>query len=483
MRKTKIICTIGPATSSAEMLEKMAIAGMNIARLNMSHGDHDSHRKLILRINALNLTLKDPVAILIDTQGPEIRTGFLDRERILSAGEMVSVVTRDRPDTDQDAIKVNYPNLIHDLAVGDTIAVDNGLITLEVVQKSREAMKCQVLDGGVLKSLCHVNLPGKHVNLPSITVKDREDIELAISHKVDFIALSFVRSVEDIEELRLILKEKDSRIKIIAKVENHEGLGNLESIIKAADALMVARGDLGIETPLEVLPRVQRRMIRQCAIHGRRVIVATHMLESMITNSVPTRAEVSDAANAVYEEADAIMLSAETAVGKHPVRCVEMLDRIARSIEKSRGLLFTEGLILDTDKQEVSSAAVKLAESIGARAIIVPTKTGRMANFISNCHPQTPVICAFTFDEQIRRQLNLNRNVLSFNIDYFSDPDDILCTASSILLAHDYFAVDDKVVVVSDTLSGRGIDTIQIRTLGDLNKLSQRSSLAIAPST
>ncbi len=231
---------------------------------------------------------------------------------------------------------------------------------------------------------------------------------------------------------------------------------------------MVARGDLGVEIPIEALPRVQRRLIRLCAVHGRRVIVATHMLESMIENPLPTRAEVTDVANAVYEEADAIMLSAETTIGKHPARCVEMLDRIARSIEKSRGLLFTEGLILDSDKQEISAAAVKLAESIGARAIVVPTKTGRMANFITNCHPQTPVICAFTFDEKVRRQLILNRNVLSFTIGYDENPDKILAEAARVMLTRAEFKPDDKIVVISDTLSGQGIDAVQIRHLGEL---------------
>ncbi|MBV1931564.1 MAG: pyruvate kinase, partial [Porticoccaceae bacterium] len=251
-----------------------------------------------------------------------------------------------------------------------------------------------------------------------------------------------------------------------------EGLTNLESIIEVSDGIMVARGDLGVEIAIEVLPRVQRRIVRQCAIHGRRVIVATHMLESMIENPLPTRAEVTDVANAVYEEADAIMLSGETTIGKYPVRCVEMLDKIARSTEKSRGLMFTENLTMDTDKQEMSAAAVKLAESIGAKAIIVPTKTGRMANYITNCHPQTPIICAFTFDERTHRQLILNRNVLSFVIDYAPDPDKILSTAASALLKRDDFTADDKAVVISDTLSGPGVDSVQIRSLGELQKLA-----------
>tara|TARA_R110000787_G_scaffold147742_5_gene261608 strand:+ start:13039 stop:14454 length:1416 start_codon:yes stop_codon:yes gene_type:complete len=471
MRKTKIICTIGPATSAVEMLTKLTNAGMNVARLNMSHGDHDSHATVIARIKALNKTLHHPVALLVDTQGPEIRTGDRNNDLNLTTGDIVSVVARGAEDVETSSIQVNYEDLIHDVEVGDKITVDNGLINLEVLEKNFPVMKCKVIDGGVLKSKSHVNLPGIRVNLPSITEKDKRDIKFALDQGVDFIALSFVRNERDIEELRAILKENNSNIKIIAKIEDQEGLTNLEAIIAAADGIMVARGDLGVEIPLEVLPRVQRRIVRQCAIHGQRVIVATHMLESMIDNPMPTRAEVTDVANAVYEEADAIMLSAETTIGKHPVRCVEVLDRIARSTEKSRGLLFTENLIMDTDKQQISAAAVKLAESIGAKAIIVPTKTGRMANYLTNCHPQTPIICAFTFEEQTRRQLVLNRNVLSFTINYHSEPEKILSEAAKMLLTRDEFNAQDKVVVISDTLSGPGIDAVQIRHLGELQKL------------
>lgn len=471
MRKTKIICTIGPATSSVEMLTQLTNAGMNVARLNMSHGDHDSHATVIARIKALNKTRHHPVALLVDTQGPEIRTGDRNNDLNLTTGDIVSVVARGAEDVETSSIQVNYEDLIHDVEVGDKITVDNGLINLEVLEKNFPVMKCKVIDGGVLKSKSHVNLPGIRVNLPSITEKDKRDIDFSITQGVDFIALSFVRHKSDIDELRCILSKNVSKISVIAKIEDQEGLTNLESIIEAADGVMVARGDLGVEIPMEVLPRVQRRIVRQCAIHGRRVIVATHMLESMIENPTPTRAEVTDVANAVYEEADAIMLSAETTVGKYPVRCVEMLDRIARSIENSRGLLFTDDLKLNTDKQEISAAAVKLAESIGAMAIIVPTKTGRMANYLTNCHPQTPIICAFTFEEQTQRQLVLNRNVLSFLIDHHAAPEHILREAARILLSRKEFNAADKVVVISDTLSGPGIDAIQIRHLGELQNL------------
>jgi pyruvate kinase len=336
-----------------------------------------------------------------------------------------------------------------------------------VLSKGERSMQCRVTDGGVLKSKRHVNLPGIRVNLPGITEKDKRDLAFAREQGVDFVALSFVRSAEDIAQARGVLGA-DCQIKLIAKIENQEALVNLDQIIAAADGVMVARGDLGVEIPIEFLPRVQRRIVRLCAIQGKRVIVATHMLESMIENPTPTRAEVTDVANAVYEEADAIMLSGETTVGKYPVRCVEMLDRIARSIENSRGLLFTDALILVNDKQQVASAAVKLAESIGARGIIVPTRSGRMANYVTNCHPQTPVICAFTFDAQTHHQLALNRNVLSYLIVHHDDPDAILAEAADILIQRKEFSADDKMVVLSDILAGTGVGAIQIRRLGDL---------------
>ncbi|MEH6544116.1 MAG: pyruvate kinase [Porticoccaceae bacterium] len=468
MRKTKIICTIGPATSSPEMLAQLCEAGMNIVRLNMSHGEHQACKEIIASIAELNKTARHPVAVLLDTQGPEIRTGDRAVDLDLKEGDIISVVARGEGDVEASSIQINYADLIEDVEVGDRITVDNGLINLEVLEKLPPTMKCRVVDGGVLKSKRHVNLPGIRVNLPSITEKDKKDIQFAIEQGVDFIALSFVRDADDIAELRQILNEKHAKIKIIAKIEDQEGLTNVESIIDVADGIMVARGDLGVEIPIEYLPRVQRRIIRHCAWHGKPVIVATHMLESMIENPTPTRAEVTDVANAVYEEADAIMLSGETAMGKYPVRCVEMLDRIARSIENSRGLRFADDLILDNDKQEVAAAAVKLAESIEAKAIIVPTRSGRMASYVSNCHPQASVICAFTFDEQTRRQLVLNRNVLSYCLPEHGSPEEILAQAGAILSARDGFSADDKMVVLQDILAGAGVGAIQIRRLGDL---------------
>lgn len=467
MRQTKIICTIGPATDSTEMLEKLADAGMNVARLNMSHGDHSSHAKVIQSIHELNKHRNHPIAILLDTQGPEIRTGDRAEDLHLQEGDTLSIVARGAEDVESSSIQINYDDLITDVNVGDTITVDNGLINLEVLSKQDRNMQVKVIDGGLLKSKRHVNLPGIRVNLPAITEKDRRDIEFGIQQGVDFIALSFVRKAEDIRQLHQLLGDKSDLIKVIAKLEDQEAITNMEEIVEVADGIMVARGDLGVEIPLEVLPRIQRRIIRTCAERGKRAIVATHMLESMIDNPIPTRAEVTDVANAVYEEADAIMLSGETTVGKYPVKCVQMLDRIARSIEKSRGLRFTDNLNIDSNKQHIAKAAVDLATSIDARAIIVPTHRGRMANRVTNCHPQS-IICAFTDSSATRKQLVINRNVLSYHIAIDDNPEKTLADAANIMIQRDEFSPEDQVVVISDALAGSGFEALQIRKLADL---------------
>jgi pyruvate kinase len=467
MRKTKIICTIGPATESIDMLEKLANAGMNVARLNMSHGDHESHAKIIQSIHQLNKKLNHPIAILLDTQGPEIRTGDMVNDLHLEEGDTISIVARGAEDVESSSIHINYEDLINDVDVGDTITVDNGLINLQVLSKEERVMQVKVIDGGLLKSKRHVNLPGIRVNLPAITDKDRRDIAFGMEQGVDFIALSFVRQAADVHELRELLGDKADQIKVVAKLEDQEAITNMVEIIDAADGIMVARGDLGVEVPLEVLPRIQRRIIRTCAEMGTRVIVATHMLESMIENPIPTRAEVTDVANAVYEEADAIMLSGETTVGKYPVKCVEYLDRISRSIESSRGLRFTDNLELVDDKQHIAKAAVDLATSISAKAIIVPTRRGRMANRITNCHPES-IICAFTNNSGTRRQLVLNRNVLSYQIEIGDDSEKTLAEAAAIMIKRDEFSPDDQVVVISDALAGSGFEALEIRKISDL---------------
>ena len=465
MRKTKIVCTIGPATSTYNMLEKLADAGMNIVRLNMSHGDHRSHTEVIKQIQTLNKKRKYSIGILLDTQGPEIRTGEMNTDLSLKDGDVISVVARGGEDVEEHSLMVNYDELIEAMAVGDKLTVDNGLINLEILSKDHRVMQCKVIDGGVLKSKRHVNLPGIRVNLPAITKKDERDILFGMELDVDFIALSFVREAADIHKLNALLGSKAGRIKIIAKIEDQEGIRNIDSIIAAADGIMVARGDLGVEVDFWELPDIQRQILRKCAHAGKRAIVATHLLESMIENPMPTRAEVTDVANAIYEEADAIMLSGETTVGKYPLKCVETLEKIASSVEPHRGLNFTRDLIIDEPKQNLAASAVHLAESLPAAAIVVITRRGRMANYVTNCHPRHSSIHAFTNDGRTRRQLALNRNVYAHKLALSKDPEKTLAKAFDLLIREEHFQAGEQIVVISDTLSGSGIDSIQVREL------------------
>jgi pyruvate kinase len=465
MRKTKIICTIGPATCSFEALERLYNAGMNVVRLNMSHGDHAWHSQVVKAIRTLNRKVKYTVPVMLDTQGPEIRTGHVSTELNLREGEEITIVVRGAGDVEESSIQIDYADIIQAVDVGDRITVDNGLINLEVLSKQERVMRCRVIDGGALKSKQHVNLPGIRVNLPAITEKDRQDIAWGMANDVDYIALSFVREAADVRELRALLGEKARKIRIIAKIEDQEGVRNLDEIVREADGIMVARGDLGVEVNFYELPNIQRRIVRTCAEQGKRVIVATHLLESMIQNPVPTRAEVTDVANAVYEEADAVMLSGETTIGKYPVKCVEYLDRICLAVEPHRGLRFAEKLELGDQKQSLAASAAHLAELVQAKGIVVITRSGRMANYITNCRPLTPLIYAFSNDSRTRRQLALNRGVRAHRSNFSTDPEKTLANAFAILVEREGFRPGDKVVVISDILEGAGVEAIHVRDI------------------
>jgi len=464
--KTKIICTIGPETESFEILQRMAGAGMNIVRLNMSHGDHNWHQRVIKHIKTLNRQVKFPIAIMLDTQGPEIRTGHLASDLDLKKGSVISIVIRGESEAEETSIHVDYDDIIGTVLAGDKITVDNGLINLEVLEKHERMMRCRVLDGGVLKSKSHVNLPGVRVNLPAITQKDRRDILFGIKHDVDYIALSFVREASDILQLKEILGDKVGKIKIIAKIEDQEGVSNVKEIISEVDGVMVARGDLGIEIPIHTVPTVQRRIVRSCAEQGKRVIVATHLLESMISNPIPTRAEVTDVANAVYEEVDAVMLCGETTIGKYPLRCIDQVVNIAENVEHHPGLRFVDKLEVGSDKQKLSLAAVELAQSLGARCIVVITRRGLMADLVCNCRPVHSDIYAFTNVSQARRTMTMGRGIRPFRIAFSQDPEKTLQTAFKVLKEREGFQSEEKVVVISDVFAGSGkIDAIQIRYL------------------
>ena len=463
MLSTKIICTIGPASNSPKKLADLAEAGMNIARLNFSHGTHHSHKKIIEQIRKLNKDRQYPIAIMLDTQGPEIRTG--DLEMKLVTGERVSVNTSPN-DEKEGLIYVNYPHLKDDLEIGNSILIDGGLMRLEVLAKTEIGLECEVIYGGLLKGHRHVNLPGTIVKLPGITETDKKDILFGIEQNVDIIALSFVRNPETIREVRDLLGESAEHIKLIAKIENQEGVERLEEIIQEADGAMVARGDLGIEVQMEEVPQIQRQIAFLCAKYGKRLIVATHMLESMIENPVPTRAEVTDVANAVFEQTDAIMLSGETSVGKYPVRSVETLVRIARRTENYPGVNYTEKLIKKSKGQHLAEAAIQIATKLKIRAIVVITRNGRGAEYLSNLRPFEIGLYSFTNNSKVFSSMTLYRSVYPFLMEFRKNPEDTIQKALGILQVKEGYATEEHVVVLANILTGEGYcTTLQIRTI------------------
>ena len=465
MKRTKIICTIGPATESFISLKRLHKAGMNVARLNMSHSNHSNAKKIIDRIRKLNKQVKNPVGILLDTQGPEIRTGDTSEVVNLEPGQLVSFTVRDEIDVETTSIRVHYDELIQSVSVGTLISLDNGLLNFKVLKKTKNQLECKVLDGGKLGSKRHVNLPGIRINLPSITEKDKRDIAFGLKENVDFIALSFVRDASDIEDLKKILKTKIKKIKIISKIEDREGLSNIDDICKVSDAVMVARGDLGIETDLANLPNVQRKIMSSCAKYGVNSIVATHLLESMIENPTPTRAEVTDVANAIYEGADAVMLSGETTIGKYPTEAVNLISRIATQTEKYRTLGYEEKLISETDWQYLGIAAKNIAESIGADGIIAITRSGQTAEIVSNAKPFMKPIFAFSNNKKTINQLSLSGSVHAYYSPMYASHEKNINSVMGILKKELNPKSDLKFVVISGILSEKSADAIEIRTL------------------
>ena len=465
-RRTKIICTVGPSSNDWKTILAMRDAGMDVVRINMSHSTHDDATKTVDLVQRLNATSRHPIPILLDTMGPEIRTGEIERPMLLKTGSNVFLGTR-YPDcipTDVLNVEVGFADFDKSIAVGDTVQLDNGLINLCVAKKIEGGLLCNVTHGGELGSRKHVNLPGVHVDLPSITAKDREDIQFAKEHEVSFIAQSFVRSADDVYTMRELLGDSYDWMRIIAKIENHEGVQEAEAIAKAAFGIMVARGDLGIETDIAGLPRLQRSLVDTALRSGRRCILATHLLESMVENPIPTRAEAIDVANAVYEGVDAVLLSSETSVGEHPELVIRYLDRILSESEGYPGLNFAEALVLDDIKQNLARSAVRLAERSGAAGIIVITRTGLMADLLTNCSPVDVPIFAFSHVAYTRRRLMLNRGVYTYGIELDPDAETTIGDAMGVLLELNDINGSDLVVVVSDVLGPGAVHSIQVRT-------------------
>ena len=455
MRKTKILCTLGPASESIDAIQALIEKGADLFRLNMSHASHDWVRAVYGRIReAATLAGKD-VAVLMDLTGPSIRTGDVDSPWHLKPDDIVELRTDEStPATTELSTTVNYPGITMDLKLGDPIAIDGGMILLHATQVSAKSILATVVNGGEMKSRRHINLPGVAVNLPPLTRKDYADLDLGVELGVDFVALSFARDPAHIQHVQLLLAQRNSKARVIAKIENQQALNNLDALVESSAGIMVARGDLGSECPIEELPIIQRHIVERCSWHGRKVIVATQMLESMIENPVPTRAEVTDIFNAVVEQVDCVMLSGETSVGKYPGKCLEVLDRVISRIEQSYPSgRFASDAPLKTTKHKTVKAAVVLANSIPGSKLMVFTLRGVMAHLLAHQRPEFAPIFAFTPKLYVSRTLQLAHGVHPFVMEFSKGtPEATIHAAIEILRIAGLVRKGDSIIILSDAL-------------------------------
>lgn len=468
-RHTKIVFTIGPATNSVNILKQMFDGGVDVCRFNMAHADHDWARQAIANIREASMAVGRKIALMMDVKGPEIRTGPLDEPFQLERDDEFDFFLERGAEPVREGVRgvrVNYPDLARDVAAGDTILVDSGLIRLRVEEVRPDRVRCVVRIGGSLGSRRHINLPGVHVNLPALTEKDRDDIVMGVENGIDFFALSFVRSPDDLDITRRFIEELGSRAKVIGKIEDQSAISNLEDIVKASDGLMVARGDLGIEIPYETLPLVQRRAVRTCQRLGKPVIVATQMLESMIHNPLPTRAEVTDIANAVFEQADCVMLSGETTVGKYPVECINVMNRIINSVEAQSDRKTNDLIVLKSPKTLMLKSAMILSDELPNCAILVFTRSGLLARTLSALRPRKSPIFAFTDIPEVFQNLLIYWGVEPFLMDFNDDPETTIQNAFTRLKSRGWVESRAHMVVVTNVLADKKIiDTIQYRSV------------------
>jgi len=474
MRKTKIVCTIGPSSEALENTKKLIEAGMNVARLNFSHGDFEEHGKRINTIREASKALGKTVAILLDTKGPEIRLGKLKEEPIeLQQGDYITLTTEEILG-DASRIPVTYKDLPTDVHIGSTILIDDGLIGMTVIDIQGTEIKCQIVNSGPIKSKKGVNVPGVAISMPGLTEKDINDIKFGIEAGVDFIAASFVRRASDVLEIRELLERYDARhIQIISKIENQQGVDNLDEILEVSDGLMVARGDLGVEIPAEEVPLVQKNMIEKCNRAGKPVITATQMLDSMQRNPRPTRAEASDVANAIFDGTDAIMLSGETAAGKYPVESVQTMSRIAERAESAlhyREIFTKQAKAQQTSVTEaISQAVANSALDLDAKAIVTSTESGYTARMVSKYRPKSPII-AVTPVEQVMRRLQLVWGVIPVKGTMASTTDEMFDIAVKGAIDSGIVRLGDTIVITAGVPVGRSGTTnlIKIHNVGEL---------------
>ncbi|MHC1729625.1 MAG: pyruvate kinase [Syntrophobacteraceae bacterium] len=451
LRRTKIVCTLGPKTDSEDKILQLIDAGMDVARLNFSHGDHEKHRQTIRTIRALSQRTGKEIGILQDLGGPKIRLGNLrEGKMFLHHRERVSLVAG--VDTEADAIPVNYPGLIEDVETGDLILLADGTVQLVAREKQDGSINCEVLVGGVIYSRKGVNLPRSHLRIRAFTEKDQQDLMLGLEEKVDFVALSFVRSLEDLTQILKAMAGGGHRPMLIAKIEKPQAVENLEQILAAVDGIMVARGDLGVEMPLEEVPMIQKKIIKMTRQAGKPVITATQMLTSMLENPRPTRAEATDVANAILDGTDALMLSDETAMGTYPVEAASTLDRIARTtepyLEEMDFLNERASEMLHTIPAGISRAACLLAVHLQASAIVASSSSGNTARLVARFRPSAPIM-ALTDRPETQRQLSLSWGVIPHLIDAFFDTDQMFSSARTWAVEKGLAKPGDRLVITA----------------------------------
>ena len=452
MRKTKIICTLGPSTDKGDVLRELIANGMNVARFNFSHGSYEEHGGRLANLKALREELGKPVAALLDTKGPEIRLKeFKNGVEMLEAGQTFTLTTREVEGT-KEICSVTYKDLPHDVHEGGTIMLDDGLIMLRIEKVTDTDITCTVLNSGKIKTKKGVNVPGVHLSMPYLSQKDREDIIFGIQNGFDFIAASFVRTAQDVYDIRNLLNEYDSNIRIIAKIENREGVNNIDSILSAADAVMVARGDLGVEIDFTELPGIQKNIIDRSFSFGKPIVTATQMLDSMMVNPRPTRAEISDVANAIYDGTSAIMLSGETAAGAYPVEALKTMSAIAERTENEphyRDERFKDaahGQISVSDA--TAHAACLTARDVNAAAIVTVSESGNTARLLSKYRPEQPII-ACVMKEQVQRQLSLSWGITSLLMGPAKSTDELIEMSTALAQKNGYLHNGELAVVTA----------------------------------
>lgn len=453
-RRTKIVCTLGPSSNTLEGIEDLYRAGMNVVRINFSHGSHEDHKRTIGYVRQVAKKYKYSLPVLMDLQGPKIRVGNMkDGGQVLESGALVTITSEEVEGTSK-VIPIDYPDLATDALEGNQILIDDGLLELKIIKKKQSELIAKVVIGGMLKSRKGVNLPDVDISMSSLTEKDIKDLEFGLDVGVDFVAMSFVRSARDVQEVISRVRAKKSNAAIIAKIEKPEAVEVIDEIIEEADGIMVARGDLGIEIPSEQVPLVQKKIIERCRVAGKPVITATQMLDSMIHNPRATRAESSDVANAVVDGTDAVMLSGETAAGKYPVEAVKTMEKIIRSVEENTSSLYYSLKYRKPDwkeKQVIESLAyscVTIADNVDAKAISTITHSGNTARRIAKFRPKVPVV-AFTESRIVRRQLNLVWGVYSVRLDEIFDTDMSVKMMEDYLVEHNIVNSGERVIIAT----------------------------------